>query len=520
VEKALEGYILSSLVTLTQSEGDTEFYLNLAAFPSTYHAALWDIHLRHPYWKLEPLMTGLSWTTVLNAESQPGSRRSLTPWYSNKSNDFYSMTAPDYVAGGASPTYIGGGFYVYDSPNWVAASRKMVAYYLDPRNFLNDGHIFQFEKLAYNPESQTLAGIENILSGGYMGGGRLFSYSGTDEQGNPATLSMSYAQAFLKAAQDSGVSPFHLASKARMEVSTTAAHTGTVRAGSDATHVVLAPTANPNDDFYNGFSVKITTGTGSGQIRAIQDYDGAARTATVSSWSTPPDETSTYSIGGSTAMGGTFLISSALGTLGVGSMTPLNQYYVCKVLPQHTDDPVQIPVYVQDPAYPDDPTKTILDHYDTIYVHYYRGYFNFYNIGAYPNPSVENGAMKNGIRFAQWGFNPDLEDQDSAGNRASELSMLLPWTDPLKAIVGGGKYIGSQYIYSVYGQDTMYLEKFNVVYKSGLYGHQYVQNVQAADDEGLKYYYAYKASGSLETPIVFRIPVYDDMPTALSPKPQ
>jgi len=384
----------------------------------------------------------------------------------------------------------------------------MVAYYLDPRNFLSDGHIFQFEKLSYNADSQTLAGIEKILLGGYMGNGRTFPYPGTDESGNPVTLRMTYAQAFLRAAAESGISPYHLASKSRMEVSTSAAHTGTVAAGSDSTHGVLSQSANPNDDFYNGFTLRITAGTGTGQSRTILDYVGATRTATVSTWTTPPDATSTYSIAGP------FLISSALGTLGVGLATPSNQYYVCKVLPQHTGETAQVPVYVQDPAYPDDPTKTILDHYDTINVHYYRGYFNFYNIGAYPNQSVDYGAQKNGIVYTQWGGSYEGVETLTAYETGT---LMLPWSDPLRAIVGGGKYIRTQY-YDI-GQNTMYLEKFDVVGPS-YYGHQYVQNIQAADDEGLKYYYAYLASGTIETAITFRIPVYDDMPLALSPKPQ
>ena len=491
VDKVLEGYIISPLVTLTKSESDDPFYLNLAAFPTSYHAALWDIHLRHPAWTIEPLITGLSWNTALAAESQAGAHRNLTPWYSNKSNDFYNMVSPDYVAGGAPPTYIGSGFYIWDSTNWVAASKKMIAYYLDPRNFLSDGHIFQFEKLAYNASSQTLAGIDNILSGSYMGNGRTFPYKAADG----STQTMNYAQAFLQAASTAGVSPFHLASKSRMEVSTSSAQTGTVQSAPDSTHVALPTSANPNDDFYKGFTIRITSGTGSGLVRTISGYAGATRTATVSAWSTIPDATSTYSIAGP------FLISSALGTLGLGSSVALNQYYLCKVLPPHTD------FQVQDPAYPDDPTKVL-------YVHYYAGYFNFYNIGAYPNPSVEYGAQKNAVLYAQWGGSyegPEILTSTETG------TLTLPWTDALRAIVGGAQYIRTQYI--DVGQNTMYLEKFDVVGPS-YYGHQYVQNVQAADDEGLKYYYAYLASGTLDTAITFRIPVYDDMPDALSPQPK
>jgi len=72
--------------------------------------------------------------------------------------------------------------------------------------------------------------------------------------------------------------------------------TGTAQAGSDATHIVLAATANPTNDHYNGFVITITGGTGAGQSKTIADYVGATVTAEVTAWDTIPDATSVYSI--------------------------------------------------------------------------------------------------------------------------------------------------------------------------------------------------------------------------------
>jgi hypothetical protein len=72
--------------------------------------------------------------------------------------------------------------------------------------------------------------------------------------------------------------------------------TGTGQAGSDATHIVLAATSNPTNDFYNTFIITITGGTGVGQTRTITDYVGATVTAEVATWAVNPDATSTYSI--------------------------------------------------------------------------------------------------------------------------------------------------------------------------------------------------------------------------------
>lgn len=76
-----------------------------------------------------------------------------------------------------------------------------------------------------------------------------------------------------------------------------AAVTGTAQAGSTSSTIVLATGASSTNDAYNGMYVRITGGTGNGQVRLITDYVGSTRTATVSpNWTTTPDATSTYSV--------------------------------------------------------------------------------------------------------------------------------------------------------------------------------------------------------------------------------
>jgi hypothetical protein len=71
----------------------------------------------------------------------------------------------------------------------------------------------------------------------------------------------------------------------------------TAQAGSTSTTIVLAAASSGTNDIYNGRYVTITGGTGTGQIRAITDYVGSTKTATISpAWATTPDATSTYTI--------------------------------------------------------------------------------------------------------------------------------------------------------------------------------------------------------------------------------
>ena len=89
------------------------------------------------------------------------------------------------------------------------------------------------------------------------------------------------------------------------------ATTGTATAGGASTIQLAVGTMN-QDDAYNGATITITGGTGSGQTRTISDYVGNTRTATVSvAWVTVPDATSTYSITG----GQVLIQNSGFGTL-------------------------------------------------------------------------------------------------------------------------------------------------------------------------------------------------------------
>ena len=70
----------------------------------------------------------------------------------------------------------------------------------------------------------------------------------------------------------------------------------TAQAGGTDT-ITLDTGAVATNDIYNGSTIKITAGTGSGQNRIISDYVGSTKVATVSeAWTTQPDNTSEFTI--------------------------------------------------------------------------------------------------------------------------------------------------------------------------------------------------------------------------------
>lgn len=124
----------------------------------------------------------------------------------------------------------------------------------------------------------------------------------------------------------------------------------------------------------------------------------------------------------------------------------------------------------------------------------YKGLYNFFNICAYGKNIVQNG-----LKYAK-----------SQG-----------WTDPEKSIKGGAKILASGYI-SI-GQDTLYLEKFDVINGGdGYYSHQYMTNVSASRTEGYTIRNTYTDMGLLssESKIKFKIPVYKNMPEQICPQPR
>lgn len=118
----------------------------------------------------------------------------------------------------------------------------------------------------------------------------------------------------------------------------------------------------------------------------------------------------------------------------------------------------------------------------------YEGYYNFFNVGVNGSSTAEK--IVKGLTYAK--------------NKG--------WNTRYKSLEGGAATIGNNYILK--GQDTLYLEKFNVNINSpyGVYEHQYMQNIQAPRSEASSTKKMYTNAGSLNNAFVFKIPVYNNMP--------
>lgn len=198
----LTGYVSAAYVQLTSSgsqgssDADFESYMTKQGFPESYKPYLRKLHEQHPKWIFTAQKLGVDWNTALKEECVVG--RNLV--HSSALASWKSMEKGAY-------DFNGGYWYGLDG-SWVAASKEIIMYYMDPRNFLNDTYIFMFENQSYDPSYQTESGVKTILADTFMNG----SYTCPDTK-----KKYTYSQTFMDAAKKSGVSPYHLASRCRNE---------------------------------------------------------------------------------------------------------------------------------------------------------------------------------------------------------------------------------------------------------------------------------------------------------------
>jgi outer membrane protein OmpA-like peptidoglycan-associated protein len=224
------------------------------------------------------------------------------------------------------------------------------------------------------------------------------------------------------------------------------ASTGTAQGGA-ASSITLAATDSAEDDFYNGFSVRITAGPGSGEVFRISDYDGASRVATIDgTWLTDPvNGSSDYEIfkrprGGDYSAividpeTNTFWAANEFVTLNAADANVgrgnWSTHIVQFVVPEHTQ------VYFDTNAYDlDEADKDILDAFaarlkaDPTLVATIEGYTDTVGAVGTPTPATANQLLSN--NRAQEVFDYLRTEHNISADRLSvvgfsELQMPVP----------------------------------------------------------------------------------------------
>lgn len=158
---------------------------DISAFPGSYQSALRELKSAHPNWTFVPMKTGLDFNTSVSKEM--GAKSLIQKTTSNASKGW---------VGSACPSESG----------WYYATQPAVAYHMDPRNFLTETYIFQFEQLTFNASYHTEAAVQNFLNGTFMKGKLADDSAGR-----------TYARAFYEIGKGRKLSPIHLASRVYQE---------------------------------------------------------------------------------------------------------------------------------------------------------------------------------------------------------------------------------------------------------------------------------------------------------------
>ena len=200
----------------------------IESFPINYQGYLREIEKKHPNWRFKALYTNLDWNYVINEENIYG--KNLVP---KNYSDSWKNTTP-------------GQYNVEVDKGWVDSSRQAIEYCMDPRNFLNEVRLFQFETLSYDSHTNNLESIEKILYGTEFYNTKV-NY--IDSNGNTIYMNERYSDLILRAGQTSHVSPYHLASRIKQEV------------GPFLSHNSISGTVAGYEGLYNFYNIGATSST-------------------------------------------------------------------------------------------------------------------------------------------------------------------------------------------------------------------------------------------------------------------
>lgn len=155
-------------------------YSDVEKFPTSYQVHLKKLKDKYPNWTFVPMNVGRDWDDCV--DEQMG----------NYSWIYYDQ--PEKFRGAKI------------NSKWYYATREGIAYYMDPRNFLTESNIFQFEQNTYNSSYHTQSALQTFLNGTFMAG-----KVPDDSQGR------TYAKVIWESGRDRGLSPFNLAARVIQE---------------------------------------------------------------------------------------------------------------------------------------------------------------------------------------------------------------------------------------------------------------------------------------------------------------
>ena len=195
---------------------ETASYSDVEKFPTSYQVHLKKLKDSHPNWTFVPMNVGRDWDDCV--DEQMG----------NYSWIYYNQPA-EFRGAQINST-------------WYYASRAGIEHYMDPRNFLTESNIFQFEQNTYNSSYHTQSALQTFLNGTFMAG-----KVPDDSQGR------TYANVIWNSGKSRGLSPFNLAARVIQEQ------------GTKGTSAMISGTYPGYEGYYNHYNIQ-ASGTTDAQV--------------------------------------------------------------------------------------------------------------------------------------------------------------------------------------------------------------------------------------------------------------
>ena len=190
---AKRGFVYSERVEIIEIyavDQSFEDWMTEQGFPESYKLGLRAMHLMYPNWKFYADHTNLDFNAAVKAQNGGVNNK-----YIHKDSDIswkiYEKGEYDWSTGK---------WKGYDGDSWIKTTDQVVAYYLDPRNFLDITNVFMFANEAFDETREDLDFVKNAVKGTFMDA-VLPEYASKAE-----TEQKTYADVILEAAQQSGVS--------------------------------------------------------------------------------------------------------------------------------------------------------------------------------------------------------------------------------------------------------------------------------------------------------------------------
>ncbi len=226
------GYMIAKYITIVppaSTEPDPDFETQLATFPESYRESLKALHAVYPNWIFQANNVGMTLEEAVNLQyntkfsklvymDQAVSWRSLHTHCYNWSTGTWSTT----------------------NGSKTGASWEIIAYYMDPRNFLNQTAVYMFMQQSYSA-SQTAETVRSIVAGTFLANG----YGDNKD---------AYIEDIMEAAKQSNISPYVLAGTILTEQ------------GTKGTSPLISGTYSGYEGYYNFFNVGASGDTSTDEI--------------------------------------------------------------------------------------------------------------------------------------------------------------------------------------------------------------------------------------------------------------